>query len=215
MLPFSRYEFFGVFAAYNAATWPAAIVAYVLAIAALLFACRATQKSSHVVAAILALMWGWVGVMYHGAYFSQINPVARVFAAAFVLQALLFVLNAVRDSGLEFGPRSRVRTAAGAIMIVYALIAYPLIGLAVGETYSAMPLFGVTPCPLLIFTFALMLWATRARWWLWIVPIMWSVVGGSAALLLSVPQDWALPFFAVTGLILILTDQAHSRQTSS
>jgi hypothetical protein len=60
-----------------------------------------------------------------------------------------------------------------------------------------------------------MLWATRARWWLWIVPIMWSVVGGSAALLLSVPQDWALPFFAVTALTLILTDRPRSRQASS
>ena len=79
MLPFTRYEFFGVFAAYNAATWPAAIVAYPLAIAALLFAYRATQKLRHVVAAILALMWGWVGLLYHGVYFSQINPVARVF----------------------------------------------------------------------------------------------------------------------------------------
>ena len=40
MLPFSREDFFGVFAAYNAANWPAAIVAYPLALTALLFAWR-------------------------------------------------------------------------------------------------------------------------------------------------------------------------------
>jgi len=92
-------------------------------------------------------------------------------------------------------------------MIVYALIAYPLIGLAAGERYPAMPLFGVTPCPLLIFTFGLMLWASCGRWWLWIVPLLWSAIGGSAAFLLSVAQDWALPVAAIVVLLILWVDR--------
>lgn len=201
-LPFTREDFFGVFAAYNAAHWPAAIVAYPLALTALAFAWRGTPQAGRVTAAILALMWGWVGVVYQGLFFAPINPVARAFAAAFVLQALLFAWHAKSRHGLEYGARSSLRTVIGGAMIVYALIFYPLIGLAVGERYPAMPLFGVAPCPLLIFTFGLLLWAKRARWWLWIVPLMWAVIGGSAAVLLSVPQDWALPIAALAAVLL-------------
>ena len=96
-------------------------------------------------------------------------------------------------------------------MILYALVLYPLIGLAVGERYPAMPLFGVTPCPLLIFTFGLMLWASRARWWLWIMPVTWAVIGGSAAMLLAVPQDWALPFAAAAALLIHSADRPAPR----
>jgi hypothetical protein len=207
MLPFTRQQFFEVFAAYNAATFPAAILAYPLAVLALVAAWRGRAGSGRTVGLVLALMWGWVGIVYQGIYFSQINPAARIFAAAFVLQALLFAAHAIAGRGLEFGPRSRLRAVAGASMIVYAMLIYPLIGLAVGERYPAMPLFGVAPCPLLIFTFGLMVWASRARWWLWIVPILWSVVGGSAFIALSIPQDWALPVSAAGALLIARHDR--------
>ena len=100
-------------------------------------------------------------------------------------------------------------------MVAYAMIAYPIIGLAVGESYLAMPLFGVTPCPLLIFTFGLMLWAACAQWWLWIVPLLWSLIGGSAAVLLSVPQDWALPISAVLSLLIIGFDRSNTPSSDS
>ena len=215
MLPFTRQQFFETFAAYNAATWPAAILAYPLALIALFAAWRGTARSGRTVSLILTLMWGWVGIAYHGVYFSQINPIARLFSGAFLLQALLFTLAAAGGRGLEFGPRGHLRSIAGGSMIFYAMIVYPLIGLATGERYPAMPLFGVTPCPLLVFTFGLMLWATCARWWLWIVPLLWGAVGGSAAVVLSVPQDWALPVSAVVALLVLLKDRKRRPTTAA
>ena len=207
MLPFTSQQFFELFAAYNSANWPAAILAYPLAVLGLLVAWRGTTSAGRVVGLILALMWGWVGAVYHGVYFSQINPIARTFAGAFVLQALLFAVHAATGRGLEFGPRSRVRAVAGGSMILYAMVIYPLVGLAVGERYPAMPLFGLAPCPLLIFTFGLMLWASCARWWLWIVPLLWSAIGGSAFVVLSVPQDWALPVSGLVALLILWFDR--------
>jgi hypothetical protein len=207
MLPFTRAQFFEVFAAYNVATWPAAIIAYPLALVAVFVAWRRPSSAGRVVGLVLALMWGWVGLVYNGSYFSQINPIARFFAGAFLLQAALFALHAALGRGLEFGPLSRVRAIAGALMLAYAMVAYPLIGLLLGERYPAMPLFGVAPCPLLIFTFGLMVWAACARWWLWIVPLIWSLIGGSATILLSVPQDWALPIAAAAALLIISLDR--------
>jgi hypothetical protein len=82
-----------------------------------------------------------------------------------------------------------------------------LFGLAVGETYPALALFGVAPCPLLIFTFGLFSWSTGARWWLWPVPLAWSMIGGSAVILLSVPQDAALTLSALAALLIAIIDR--------
>lgn len=202
MLPFTREQFFEVFAAYNAANWPAVVAAYPLALVAVAAAWRGGPRARRWLGPIMALMWAWVGLAYHGLYFSPINPVARIFAGGFLLQAALFAAHAVFGGGLAFEQRNRARSWGGAVLVFYAMVAYPLIGLAAGERYPAMPLFGVAPCPLLIFTFGLLLWASRARWWLWVVPLLWSVIGGSAALVLSVPQDWALPAAALAALLI-------------
>lgn len=215
MLPFSREQFFEVFAAYNAANWAAAIAAYPLAAVAVLVAWRGTARSGRAAGLILALMWGWVGVVYQGVYFSQINPIARAFAGAFVAQALLFAVHAVIGRGLEYGDRGSLRTLAGGAMIFYAMIVYTLIGLLAGEQYPALPLFGVAPCPLLIFTFGLMVWASCVRWWLWLVPLLWSAIGGSASVLLAVPQDWALPVSAFAALLIIWVDRPGSRMLAA
>jgi hypothetical protein len=59
-----------------------------------------------------------------------------------------------------------------------------------------------------IFTFGLLLIARRPPWPLLIVPVLWSLVGGSAAFLLRVPQDWLL---LVTGpLTLVLLWRARA-----
>jgi hypothetical protein len=162
-----------------------------------------------VVGLILALMWLWVGVVYQWLYFTQINPIARLFAGAFVVQGLLFALHAALGRGLEFGRRSHARVIAGAVMIIYAMV------LAAGDGYPAVPLFGVAPCPLLIFSFGLMLWASCARWWLWIVPLLWSAIGGSAFILLSVPQDWALPVSALAAVAIVWFDRGGAQTRES
>jgi hypothetical protein len=61
-----------------------------------------------------------------------------------------------------------------------------------------MPAFGIAPCPLAIFTFGLLLLAApRAPLHLLVIPLIWAAVGGSAAWLLDMPQDMALPIAAV------------------
>jgi Family of unknown function (DUF6064) len=215
MLPFTQEQFFEVFAAYNMEIWPAAIAAYPIALLALALAWRGTSLANRWVPAILALMWGWVGFVYHGIFFSRINPIADVFAAAFIVQALLFALHAVSGRGLEFNATPRLRLMAAAALAFYAMVAYPLIGALAGERYPAMPLFGVAPCPLLIFTFALLLAASRARWWLWVVPLAWALVGGSASLLLGVRQDWALPLAAIIALLFVFFDESEPVASAS
>jgi hypothetical protein len=83
------------------------------------------------------------------------------------------------------------------------LIVYPLLGLYAGHGYPRVPMFGITPCPLVLFTFGTLLLASRVPGWLLFVPAAWSLVGGSAAFLLGVPQDWPLLFSGLAAVPLL------------
>jgi hypothetical protein len=88
---------------------------------------------------------------------------------------------------------------------VYALAVYPLIGILAGHHYPRTPVFGVAPCPTTIFTFGLLLWASRPVPLLVVViPFLWSVVAMSAAVNLNVPQDYGLGVAGVLGTLLVV-----------
>ena len=88
---------------------------------------------------------------------------------------------------------SRPLAWLGLAFAAYAAILYPLIGMMTGHRYPAMPMFGVTPCPVTIFTFGMLLATVPPiSLWLLAIPFVWSLIGGSAAILLHVPQDWFL-----------------------
>ena len=72
-------------------------------------------------------------------------------------------------------------------------------------------MFGVTPCPVTIFTFGLLLLTMRpVPRGLLVIPFVWSLIGGSAAVLLYVPQDWLL---LVSGCIAAVLMVFRDRQT--
>jgi hypothetical protein len=201
MLPFTQEQFLQVFARYNEAVWPLQWIAWLLGAAACTVVARGGLLRERAVPAVLALLWLWTGIAYHGVFFSAINRAAPVFAALFVLQGLLFAACAWRGS-LRFGRRG-VAAVLGWALALYALVAYPLLGLYAGHGYPQVPLFGITPCPLVLFTFGMLLLAERVPRWLLVVPAAWSLVGGSAAFLLGVPQDWPLLFSGLAAFPLL------------
>jgi hypothetical protein len=199
MLPFTSEQFLGVFVNYNNAIWPIQIAAYVLGAISIASLFRRTRASDRVIAGILAAMWLWTGVAYHALSFSVINKAAYIFAALFIVEGCYLVYAGVYRDQIRFGLRPLLATAVGISLMAYTAIAYPLIGVATGHRYPEMPMFGVTPCPVTIFTFGMLLLTLRpVPSWLFVIPFVWSLIGGSAAILLNVPQDWLL---LVTGFI--------------
>jgi hypothetical protein len=89
MLPFTQEQFLQVFARYNEALWPLQWVAWLLGAYACMLVLRSGAGSARAVPAVLALLWLWTGVVYHGLFFAAINRAALLFAALFVLQGLL------------------------------------------------------------------------------------------------------------------------------
>lgn len=195
ILPFTRAEFLDVFAVYNSATWPLQLAATAIAAAAGLVILFRKGDGARWAWALLGLLWIWTGAVYHFGHFAAINPMALAFGVAFLLQgALLIVLALARPLTSPRAPRA----PAGWTMIVYALVLYPLLVLLSGHAYPAAPLFIVTPCPLVIFTFGVLaLSGERAPWILFVVPGLWAIVGGSAAALLGMSLDYALPIAAI------------------
>lgn len=193
MLPFTPDQFLAVFATYNQAIWPIQVGAYQLGGLAVALLFWRPQAADRVIAGILGAMWLWTGIAYHAMFFSAINQAAYLFAALFVIQAGFLIYAGVYRGRIRFGLRSGLATWAGLALVAYAAIVYPLIGMATGHLYPAMPMFGVTPCPVTIFTFGLLLLAAPPlSGWLLVIPFVWSLIGGSAAILLRVPQDWLL-----------------------
>jgi hypothetical protein len=215
MPPFTRDQFIAVFAAYNEAVWPAQVLAYALGAVVVLFALRPSPRRDRLVAAGLALLWAWTGIAYHALHFAPINPAAYAFGALFVLQALLLAQAAATGS-LRFGRPAGALRWLGIGLVVYAMALYPLLGRLAGHSYPGVPTFGITPCPLVLFTFGIFLLAApRLPRGLLVVPFVWALIGGSAAALLAIPQDWML--LASVGVVplLVLADRRGAACSTS
>jgi hypothetical protein len=211
MLPFSHNEFVRVFRLYNEAIWPAQAVAYGLAGLAMASLLRPGPKADRFVLGLLAAMWMWTGILYHGLFFSAINPAAIAFGFGFVIQGALLAGAALRWPHFGFAVVPRARNLAGLLFILYAMLIYPIVGALVGQSYPAVPVFGVAPCPVVIFTFGMLLCAERrVPAGLLVIPGIWSLIGGSAAFLLGVPQDWLLLVSGAIAIPLILSDNRRS-----
>lgn len=213
MLPFTRDEFIAVFSTYNGDVWPVQAVAYLLGLLVVAALWRPSAKASRVAAAALGAMWAWTGVAYHALHFSAINNAAWAFGALFVVQGVALVWVGTVRGRLPLAGRGGAGAWLGGALIAYAAVIYPLLGLAAGHQPAELPMFGITPCPLTIFTFGVLLWATPpVPWWLLAVPLVWSLIGGSAAFLLGVPQDWLL---LVSGAVATAVIQRQRRHTGA
>ena len=215
MLPFTREQFLAVFATYNETVWPLQVVAYLLGLLMVVFILWPSEQRSRVIATGLAAMWLWTGVAYHGMHFSAISNGAWCFAALFVVQGLMFVEAGVLRARLSFGPSRGWTSWLGWALVAYSSMVYPLLGQLLGHGYPAMPMFGITPCPVTLFTFGLFLLTTKPiprR--LLVIPVVWSLIGGSAAFKLGITQDWPLLFSGITVLALLWRDHQRRRDES-
>jgi hypothetical protein len=210
MLPFTPEQFIRLFADYNRAVWPVQVLAYLLGLSIVIALPRSSGKSQRVIGFGLASMWAWTGIAYHLMHFSSINRAALIFGVVFVVEAGLLFHATLLGDGLRFERTGGASKGLGWLFVFYAMLLYPLVGWWSGHSYPGMPMFGITPCPVTLFTVGVFLLATTAPWWLLVIPLAWSLVGASAAFLLAMPQDWPLLLGGVA-ILFILRQQRGSR----
>lgn len=199
--PFTVEQFFGVFRNYNQAVFPMQIIFYLVSMIAIYLIFKPTSKTDKVISGILALLWLWMGIVYHLIFFTAINKAAYLFGALFILQGILFLIFGVSQNKLSFKFHYGLVGWMGLILILFALIVYPVLGYALGHRYPSSPTFGL-PCPTTIFTFGLLLLTHKnCPVAILIIPLMWSVLGFTAAFNFGVVEDTGL---IVSGLLSIL-----------
>jgi hypothetical protein len=156
--------------------------------------------------ALLATHWVWSGLVYHWIYFRPINPAATLFAVAFVAEAVLLGWLAATRRGSIVAGTGRRKMIGGAF-VVYGL-AYPLLGFAFGLSYPRLPLFAV-PCPTTLVTAGWLIAAARVPRIASLVPMLWAVIGSSAAATLGIRADLAL----VAAAALLMLDVLARRRS--
>jgi hypothetical protein len=83
-----------------------------------------------------------------------------------------------------------------------------------GRGYPAGPTFGL-PCPTTIFTFGIFLYVIHGvRWYMIIIPLLWSIIGFSAAWSLSIGEDFGLVIAGVTTTLILLLSRSHKETTN-
>lgn len=214
-LPFTTQQFYGVFRAYNTTLWPVQMVLLALAGTAIVFVLRPRSWSGVAVSAILALLWGWMGLAYHLVFFTSISPPAYAFAALFVAGGLVIFWQGVVRRRLQFKWQASPRGVTGVLLVVYALVVYPAWCHVAGLVYMETPTFGL-PCPTTIFTMGLMAGLVKPYpRSVFVVPVLWSLIGVQAAFLLAVPQDLGLAVVIVVGLVLMARARSPAAASSA
>lgn len=197
-LPFTIEQFLGVFKSYNETIFPLQIFFYLMAGTIVFLSLKTSAWSDKIINSILAFFWLWMGIAYHILFFSTINKAAWLFGVLFTIQGLLFFYYGVLKQGIRYKVRQDTPGLMGTILVIFALIVYPVLGYLFDHVYPSVPVFGV-PCPTTIFSFGILLWSDKkVPVTLLIIPFSWSLVGFSAATVLGMREDFAL---VVAGLL--------------
>jgi hypothetical protein len=207
-----------LFARYNPAVWPGHLLAYALILmVAWSILRRPGRTTDRLTAGLLAATWLWLGVVFHGMYAAQLAPaLSAVYATLFIVQAALFVRAGVLRHDLAFTRGHGAAGWIGWLSLGYALLVYPIIGMALGHGYPEAPLFGMAPCPTAIATFGLLLIARPPLpRHLLAIPLIWAILAPLAAVGRGVYEDAYLAIIGVCAVVLILIRDRHHRAAST
>jgi hypothetical protein len=220
----SAERFFELIRSYNTAIWPMHVVTIVLGVVAAILALRHTRESDKIIAGILAFLWLWSGVVFLVIFLGSWTPAFFGFTvpgfgymsgALFIAQGVNFAYFGLLRSSLSFRATADVYGVIGTIMVVYAVIVYPVIGWATGHPYPGYPMFGTAACPVTIFTVGMLLWTNRRMPSLTpIIPTIWGLTGILAVVSIKVWADAGLFLAGILGVFILRRNagiSAHQR----
>jgi hypothetical protein len=201
-LMFSARTYYRLFELYNAAIWPAHLLALALGLAVAVLLRRGGRWPGRAVAAILAGCWLWVAWAYLFLRYGTVSLAGSYLALGFAAQALLMAWTGIARGRLRFQPVAGVTGTAGFCIFLYALLVHPLLGPLLGRPWLQAEAFGVAPDPTVIATLGILVAARRPHWGLLVMPLLWCAVGGATLWTMQSPDAPVLPAAAVLALAL-------------
>lgn len=199
-LMFSARTYYRLFERHNAALWPVQFVALAVGAAAMVMLWRRprwAEKERGVRIWVSAVAAGWLLVAwaYFWVRYTTIHTGGKWFAAGFAVQAgLLLWAGVIRAGGKErwdIPAFDSARARAGVCVWGAAVLVYPLIARLAGRPWTQSEVFGLAPDPTVLATLGLLL-AMRGAWWLWVVPVGWSLYSAMTLWTLHAPEAWVV-----------------------
>ena len=192
-----------VFSTYNQMIWPFQIVAYFLGFLATFIGFKKSLLATRITTAVLAFFWLWVSLLFWYPSAQQGFPPGYIFSVVFLVQGILFSYFLVKPK-FRFGTYSVSYTWIGLICIFYAMFGYLLFGILIDHIYPKTPPFGLTPCPLIIFTFGIfMLSSQKIPKILLVLPFLYSL-SGILWITIGIWEDSGLILASIICVFLIL-----------
>jgi hypothetical protein len=194
-LLFSPRTYYRLFELYNESLWPAQIAALVAAALIVLLLRQSSETAGRAIPAILALLWAWVAWAFHAERYATINWAAAYFAIAFVAQAALLLLAALKRDALGFTANPLTLS-----LFAFAVIGLPLVSAALRDWHQA-EVFGLAPDPTAVATLAVLAAAQRPPWLLFVIPLLWCAVTGLTLTAMEAPDALVTPAAALLALL--------------
>ncbi len=157
----------------NTALWPLPLIAPVAAVGAVIWSTRRPRAGLRVLAVLLALAWVSVGWHFVWHRYALINWAMVYAAPAFVVQAALCTILAVR-APTEERP-APLHKAAGLGFVLAGAAVYPWLAVVQGRTLAGAEIMAVAPDPTAVASIGLPFLACTGRYraLLLLVPLAW------------------------------------------
>jgi hypothetical protein len=209
MLPYSIEALFAAMAEINAAWFPAPLLAVLLALAAVALVLRPfagrTRMTARIVGALLAAAWVFVGTVYQIRGMATLNFLAPIYGGVWIIEGALIATVFAVCGRSDFRFEGDLRGRVGLALALFGLAGYPLVVLALGDGWWALPVVGIAAEPTVIFTAGFLVAARdRPPLFLLAVPLAWSGVAAVQANLLRFPLDYTVPLSVLVVAALVL-----------
>lgn len=205
LIPYSAEAYQGLFTYYYQAISPLHIMALGIGFYLVVLLARHSSRGPIIAKLIIAVLWIWNGVVFHGQYLIDLNWAAEYFGYAFIAQGLMIGTHAYINRTNNYRPDAIIR-AIGCGLVIFGMIFSPTIA-AIAETpISQTHLFGITPLPMIMASLgAILVIYAKPPIWLFVIPISWAIWEALTAQSLGLWVDLAFACILIVSVIGIIT----------
>ena len=206
MLPFEASTWLAILGQYNTAIWPLHGIGALLALGAVGLVAPGSRAAGRVIGLLLGVLWIWTGVAFFGGSLAPFHFASEWLAGVFVAQGLMLVFALTLMGQARFGWPGGRAGAAAVVTIVYALVGYPLLDLALtGTPWTQLQYVGVAPGPVMLLTLGMLLLVpSRPPLVLAIIPLLWALVTGYMAWGLDLPLEYLPAILGVASFVVLV-----------
>ena len=196
-LMFSPETWHRLFVRLNHDVWPLPLVMLGIGLGLVALVLRGDPRSLRIATAMLAACWLLVAWLFHWERFREIHLAAGWYAGAFLVQSAVLLTPTVPRLS---GPPRLSRLRAGLGLLLFGVLLLPLTGPVQGRPWEAVQYFGLAPDPTVTATLGVLAVA-RARWFAWVIPVLYSVLSGATLWALEAPDAWLPPLAALLAVL--------------